>query len=57
MNSIKYKRILKLSFSLIIERKLNFVGENTEFQMNLGYSIIETGIGSNHKLKLNFKGK
>lgn len=57
INSIKYKRILKLSSSLITERKLNFVGENTEFQMNIGYSVIETGIGSNHKLKLKFKGK
>lgn len=39
------------------ERKLNFVGGNGEFQMNIGYSVIETGIGSDYKLKLKFKGK
>lgn len=57
INSIKYKRLLKLSFSLMTERKLNFVGGNGEFQMNIGYSVIETGIGSDYKLKLKFKGK
>jgi hypothetical protein len=31
--------------------------ENTEFQMNIGYSVTETRIASNHKLKLKFKGK
>jgi hypothetical protein len=51
VSSIKYKRILKLSSSWIRERKLNFVWENTEFQMNIDYSVIRAGTDYNHKLK------